>query len=320
MTRTALITGISGQDGAYLSQLLLKKSYRVIGLAPRRGSDMFWRLRDLGVADDVRIEYADLNDAASVQRIIAREQPHEFYNLAAQSFVGTSWEQPVHTGLIGGIGVTHCLEAIRQTSAHTRFYQASTSEMFGKIQAPRQSESTPFYPRSPYGVAKLYGHWITVNYRESFGLHASSGILFNHESPLRGEEFVTRKISLAVARIKSGLQDKLYLGNLDAKRDWGFAGDYVEAMWLMLQQDNADDYVVASGMTHSVRDFCEAAFSHVGLDYRQHVEIDPQFMRPAEVDVLLGDPGKANRQLGWQARTGFETLVAMMVDADLRRC
>ena len=320
MTRTALITGVSGQDGAYLSQLLLKKSYRVIGLAPRRGSDMFWRLRDLGVADDVRIEYADLNDAASVQRIIAREQPHEFYNLAAQSFVGTSWEQPVHTGLIGGIGVTHCLEAIRQTSAHTRFYQASTSEMFGKIQAPRQSESTPFYPRSPYGVAMLYGHWITVNYRESFGLHASSGILFNHESPLRGEEFVTRKISLAVARIKSGLQDKLYLGNLDAKRDWGFAGDYVEAMWLMLQQDNADDYVVASGMTHSVRDFCEAAFSHVGLDYRQHVEIDPQFMRPAEVDVLLGDPGKANRQLGWQARTGFETLVAMMVDADLRRC
>lgn len=320
MTRTALITGISGQDGAYLSQWLLKKNYRVIGLAPRRGSDMFWRLRDLGVGDDVRIEYADLNDAASVQRIIAREQPHEFYNLAAQSFVGTSWEQPVHTGLIGAIGVTHCLEAIRQTSPHTRFYQASTSEMFGKIQAPRQSESTPFYPRSPYGVAKLYGHWITVNYRESFGLHASSGILFNHESPLRGEEFVTRKISLAVARIKSGLQDKLHLGNLDAKRDWGFAGDYVEAMWLMLQQDNADDYVVASGMTHSVRDFCEAAFSHVGLDYRRYVEIDPQFMRPAEVDVLLGDPGKANRQLGWQARTGFETLVSMMVETDLARC
>ncbi|MBL8311608.1 MAG: GDP-mannose 4,6-dehydratase [Burkholderiales bacterium] len=319
MTRTALITGISGQDGAYLARLLLDKSYRVVGLAPRRGSDMFWRLRTLGVADDVRIEYADLNDAASVQRIVAREQPQEFYNLAAQSFVGTSWEQPVHTGLIGGIGVTHCLEAIRQTSPHTRFYQASTSEMFGKIQAPKQSETTPFYPRSPYGVAKLYGHWITINYRESFGLHASSGILFNHESPLRGVEFVTRKISLAAARIKLGLQDKLFLGNLDARRDWGFAGDYVDAMWRMLQQEAPDDYVVATGVAHSVRDFCEAAFSHLGLDYQRYVEVDPQFLRPAEVDVLLGDPAKAQARLGWSPQTNLKTLVTMMVDADLQR-
>lgn len=319
MTKTALITGVTGQDGAYLAQLLLQKGYEVHGLVARRSTDTRWRLRELGIEGDVRYIEGDLADACSVQRALLKSTPDEVYNLGAQSFVGTSWDQPVTTGVVDGLGVTHVLEAIRQFRPETRFYQASTSEMFGLIQAERQSETTPFYPRSPYGVAKLYGHWITVNYRESFGLHASSGILFNHESPLRGIEFVTRKVTDAVARIKLGKQKELRLGNVDAKRDWGFAGDYVEAMWLMLQQDKADDYVVATGMTTSVRDMCEIAFRHVGLQVNDHLVIDPAFFRPAEVDVLLGDPGKAKRQLGWSPKTSLEQLITMMVDADLRR-
>lgn len=319
MTKKALITGISGQDGAYLARLLLDKGYHVIGIAPRRGSDAFWRLREVGVAEEIAIEYADMNDGGSLLRLIQREQADEFFNLAAQSFVGTSWDQPINTAMVGALGVTQCLEALRHTSPHTRFYQASTSEMFGKIQQERQSEITPFYPRSPYGVAKLYGHWITVNYRESFGLHASSGILFNHESPLRGEEFVTRKITLAAARIKLGLQKELVLGNLEAKRDWGFAGDYVDAMWRMLQQSTPSDYVVASGQTATVREFCRLAFEAVDLNYKDYVKTSDAFLRPAEVDVLIGDPSKAKQQLGWSATTTLAELVRMMVEADLRR-
>jgi GDPmannose 4,6-dehydratase len=319
MTKTALITGVTGQDGAYLAQWLLQKGYEVYGFVARRSSDTRWRLRELGIEGDIRYIDGDLADGCSVQRAILKSKPQEVYNLGAQSFVGTSWDQPVTTGVVDGLGVTHVLEAIRQFSPETRFYQASTSEMFGLIQAERQSETTPFYPRSPYGVAKLYGHWITVNYRESFGLHASSGILFNHESPLRGIEFVTRKVTDAVARIKLGKQRELRLGNIDAKRDWGFAGDYVEAMWLMLQQDKPDDYVVATGSTTSVRDMCEIAFRHVGLQMEEHLVIDPAFFRPAEVDILLGDPGKAGRQLGWSPKTSLQDLVIMMVEADLRR-
>ncbi|HCU0573390.1 TPA: GDP-mannose 4,6-dehydratase, partial [Pseudomonas aeruginosa] len=311
--------GITGQDGAYLAKLLLEKGYRVHGLVARRSSDTRWRLRELGIEGDIQYEDGDMADACSVQRAVIKAQPQEVYNLAAQSFVGASWNQPVTTGVVDGLGVTHLLEAIRQFSPETRFYQASTSEMFGLIQAERQDENTPFYPRSPYGVAKLYGHWITVNYRESFGLHASSGILFNHESPLRGIEFVTRKVTDAVARIKLGKQQELRLGNVDAKRDWGFAGDYVEAMWLMLQQDKADDYVVATGVTTTVRDMCQIAFEHVGLDYRDFLKIDPAFFRPAEVDVLLGNPAKAQRVLGWKPRTSLDELIRMMVEADLRR-
>lgn len=319
MNKNALITGITGQDGAYLAKLLLEKGYKVFGLVARRSSDTSWRLRELDVADDIEFIEGDLADACSVQRAVIKSKPDEVYNLGAQSFVGSSWDQPVTTGIVDGLGVTHVLEAIRQFSPESRFYQASTSEMFGLIQAERQDESTPFYPRSPYGVAKLYGHWITVNYRESFDLHASSGILFNHESPLRGIEFVTRKVTDAVARIKLGKQQELRLGNIDAKRDWGFAGDYVEAMWLMLQQDQADDYVVATGQTASVRDMCSLAFEQVGLNYRDHVVTDPRFFRPAEVDVLLGNPAKAKRQLGWSAKTTLAELIAMMVEADLRR-
>lgn len=319
MNKHALITGVTGQDGAYLAKLLLDKGYRVYGLVARRSSDTSWRLRELGIANDIEFIDGDLADACSIQRAVIRSQPSEIYNLGAQSFVGSSWDQPVTTGIVDGLGVTHMLEAIRQFSPETRFYQASTSEMFGLIQAERQDESTPFYPRSPYGVAKLYGHWITVNYRESFNLHASSGILFNHESPLRGIEFVTRKVTDAVARIKLGKQKELRLGNIDAKRDWGFAGDYVEAMWLMLQQNQADDYVVATGKTATVRDMCSLAFEQVGLNYEDHVVVDPRFFRPAEVDVLLGNPSKAKRQLGWSARTSLADLIAMMVEADLRR-
>ncbi len=319
MTKRALVTGITGQDGAYLSKLLLEKGYEVYGLTARRSTDTSWRLRELGIHGDIRFLEGDLADACSVQRAVLKSTPDEVYNLGAQSFVGTSWDQPVTTGVVDGLGVTHVLEAIRQFRPETRFYQASTSEMFGLIQAELQDETTPFYPRSPYGVAKLYGHWITVNYRESFGLHASSGILFNHESPLRGIEFVTRKVTDAVARIKLGKQKELRLGNIDAKRDWGFAGDYVEAMWLMLQQDKADDYVVATGITTTVRDMCRLAFAHVGLDYQDHVVIDPQFFRPAEVDVLLGNPAKAKAKLGWAPKTGLEELITSMVEADLRR-
>lgn len=319
MNKHALITGVTGQDGAYLAKLLLDKGYKVYGLVARRSSDTSWRLRELDIANDIELIEGDLADACSVQRAVIKSCPAEIYNLGAQSFVGSSWDQPVTTGIVDGLGVTHVLEAIRQFSPETRFYQASTSEMFGLIQAERQDESTPFYPRSPYGVAKLYGHWITVNYRESFNLHASSGILFNHESPLRGIEFVTRKVTDAVARIKLGKQKELRLGNIDAKRDWGFAGDYVEAMWLMLQQDQPDDYVVATGQTATVRDMCSLAFERVGLNYQDHVVIDPRFFRPAEVDVLLGNPSKAKRQLGWSARTSLADLIAMMVEADLRR-
>ena len=319
MTKSALITGVTGQDGAYLAKLLLAKGYEVHGLVARRSSDTRWRLRELGVEQSIRFIEGDLADAGSVQRAVIKAKPAELYNLGAQSFVATSWDQPVTTAMVDGLGVTHALEAIRQFSPETRFYQASTSEMFGLIQAERQDESTPFYPRSPYGVAKLYGHWITVNYRESFGLHASSGILFNHESPLRGIEFVTRKVTDAVARIKLGKQKELRLGNIDAQRDWGFAGDYVEAMWLMLQQERADDYVVATGVTTTVREMCKLAFEHVGLDYQEHVVIDPQFFRPAEVDVLLGCADKAERELGWKPKTSLAELIQMMVDADLRR-
>lgn len=319
MTKSALITGLTGQDGAYLAKLLLDKGYKVHGLVARRSSDTRWRLRELGIESQINYLEGDLADACSVQRAVLKAKPDELYNLGAQSFVGSSWDQPVTTGIVDGLGVTHALEAIRQFSPHTRFYQASTSEMFGLIQAERQDENTPFYPRSPYGVAKLYGHWITVNYRESFDLHASSGILFNHESPLRGIEFVTRKVTDAVARIKLGKQRELRLGNIDAKRDWGFAGDYVEAMWLMLQQDKADDYVVATGVTTTVREMCRIAFAHVEMDYQEHVVIDPAFFRPAEVEVLLGNPGKAERVLGWKPKTSLDTLIQSMVEADLKR-
>ncbi len=319
MTRAALITGVTGQDGAYLAKLLLEKGYEVHGLVARRSSDSRWRLRELGIEDQIRYQEGNLADACSIQRAVIKSKPQEIYNLGAQSFVGSSWDQPVTTGVVDGLGVTHVLEAIRQFCPDTRFYQASTSEMFGLIQAERQDENTPFYPRSPYGVAKLYGHWITVNYRESFQLHASSGILFNHESPLRGIEFVTRKVTDAVARIKLGKQRELRLGNIDAQRDWGFAGDYVEAMWLMLQQDTADDYVIATGVTTTVRDMCQLAFACVGLNYEERVVIDPQFFRPAEVDVLLGNPDKAGRQLGWKPGTSLDQLIGMMVEADLYR-
>ena len=317
--KNALITGITGQDGAYLAKLLLEKGYQVFGLHARRSTDTLWRLRHLGVEADVQLIDGDLTDLSSLIRAMEKSQAEEVYNLGAQSFVGTSWEQPLLTAQVTGVGTVNVLEAVRIVNRRARFYQASTSEMFGLIQETRQSESTPFYPRSPYGVAKLYGHWMTVNYRESFGMHASSGILFNHESPLRGIEFVTRKVTDAVARIKLGKQSELRLGNIDARRDWGFAGDYVEAMWLMLQQDAPDDYVVATGETTTVRDMCRLAFAHVGLDYANSVVIDPQFYRPAEVDVLLGNPEKAQKKLGWKAKTDLETLISMMVDADMAR-
>ena len=314
-----MITGITGQDGAYLARLLLEKGYAVYGLHARRSTDTLWRLRHLGVEQEVRLLAGDITDLPSLIRCMEKSGATEVYNLAAQSFVGTSWEQPVITSNVTGLGVLNMLEAIRIVNPHARFYQASTSEMFGLIQEPVQSETTPFYPRSPYGVAKLYGHWMTVNYRESFSLHASSGILFNHESPLRGIEFVTRKVTDAVARIKHGQQNDLRLGNIDVQRDWGFAGDYVEAMWLMLQQDVGDDYVIATGVTTTVREMCETAFSHVGLKYEDYVVIDPLFYRPAEVEILLGNPAKAREKLGWTAKTGFEKLIIEMVDADMFR-
>ena len=319
MNKTALITGITGQDGAYLSQLLLSKGYRVVGLTPRRGSDTMWRLRELRVLERIEIAYGDVTDMGSVLGIVGRYLPDEVYNLAAQSFVGASWDQPVHTANVNAVGAVNLLESIRLRHPKARFYQASTSEMFGKAQSPIQSESTPFYPRSPYGVAKLYAHWITVNYRESFGLHASSGILFNHESPLRGIEFVTRKVTDAVARIKLGKADRVSLGNLDAQRDWGYAADYVEGMWRMLQQDAPDDYVIASGISTTIREMCGIAFGHVGLDWERHVVVDASLLRPAEVDVLLGDASKAREKLGWRTSTDLARLLGMMVEADLRR-
>jgi GDPmannose 4,6-dehydratase len=320
MAPRALITGITGQDGSYLAELLLAKDYEVIGMVRRSSTTNFERIahiQDKLILDPYTAS-GDLLDEASLIAIISEHRPNEVYNLAAQSFVQTSFNQPVLTGEITGLGVTRMLDAIRIVDPDIRFYQASSSEMFGKVQAVPQVETTPFYPRSPYGCAKLYGHWITVNYRESYGLHGTSGILFNHESPRRGLEFVTRKITDAVARIKLGLQTDLKLGNLDAERDWGFAGDYVEAMWLMLQQDEPDDYVVATGETHSVRRFCEIAFGHVGLKWEDHVKTDEKFMRPAEVDLLIGDPAKAEKKLGWKRKCSFEDLVTMMVDADMK--
>lgn len=315
---TALVTGITGQDGAYLAQLLLEKGYHVVGAFRRASLVSTARLDALGITDDVELVPFDLTDHGNMRRTIERSEPNEIYNLAAQSFVGVSFEQPVTTGEITGVGVVRLLEAIREVNPHIRFYQASTSEMFGKAPAP-QSEETLFYPRSPYAASKLYAHWTTVNYRESYGMHASSGILFNHESPLRGAEFVTRKITLAAARIKHGLQNDLKLGNLEAKRDWGYAKEYVEAMYLMLQSPDPDDYVIATGETHSVRDFVEAAFEAADLDWENHVVTDPAFLRPAEVDLLLGDRTKAKEKLGWEPKTSFEDLVGLMVEADLKR-
>lgn len=320
-SKIAFITGVTGQDGAYLSKFLLEKGYEVHGLLRRSASaDVVGsRLKWLGIADKIVLHDGNLTDLSGLIRVLQDVRPAEVYNLAAQSFVKSSWQQPLLTGNVTGIGAANVLEAVRITCPETRFYQASSSEMFGLIQEPIQSEKTPFYPRSPYAAAKLYAHWMTVNYRESFGLHASSGILFNHESPLRGIEFVTRKITDAVARIKLGLQDKLALGNLDAKRDWGHARDYVEAMWLMVQQDTASDYVVATGKTVSVRDFCKLAFEHAGLNMEDHVSIDERFLRPAEVEVLHGNPTKAKEKLGWEAKTSLKELVIEMVEADLER-
>ncbi len=315
MKKTALVTGITGQDGSYLAEFLLEKGYRVVGMVRRSSSEKFDRIAHLG--DRIEICQADLLDQYSIIRLVEDVQPDEVYNLAAMSFVPTSWTQPVLTAEFTAVGVTRMLEAVRAVNPKIRFYQASSSEMFGKVKEIPQTETTPFHPRSPYGVAKAYGHWITVNYRESYDMYAVSGILFNHESPRRGLEFVTRKVSHAAARIKLGLSSKLPMGNLDAKRDWGFAGDYVQAMWLMLQQDEPDDFVVATGETHSVRELVEIAFSHVGLDYRKHVLLDERFMRPAEVDLLIGDPVKAKRILGWEPIVSFEQLVHMMVDADM---
>lgn len=317
--KSALITGITGQDGAYLAQLLLNKGYKVYGLMARRSTSTIWRLQYLGIDGQVELVDGDLTDLSSIIRAINIAKPSEVYNLGAQSFVATSWQQPLLTAQATGIGALNVLEAIRLIDPEIRFYQASTSEMFGLIQEAVQSEKTPFYPRSPYGVAKLFAHWTTVNYRESFNLFASSGILFNHESPLRGIEFVTRKVTDAVAKIKLGVQMELRLGNIDAKRDWGFAGDYVEAMWLMLQQAQPDDYVVATGRTTTVRDMCKIAFSHVNLNYEDYVVIDPKFYRPAEVEVLLGNPAKAKEKLRWEAKTSLDELIKMMVDADLKR-
>lgn len=319
MSKKAFITGITGQDGAYLAKLLLDKGYEVYGLMARRSTDTLWRLQYLGVDSHVQLLDGDLTDLSSLIRGMEKSKASEVYNLGAQSFVGTSWGQPVLTANVTGVGALNVLEAVRLVNPEARFYQASTSEMYGLIQEAQQSESTPFYPRSPYAAAKLYAHWMTVNYRESFGLHASSGILFNHESPLRGIEFVTRKVTDAVARIKHGLQKELRLGNIDAKRDWGYAADYVQAMWLMLQQDKPDDFVIATGYTTTVRDMCRIAFECVGLKHEDHVVVDPQLYRPAEVETLLGNPAKAKEKLGWSPQTDLKTLISMMVEADLAR-
>jgi GDPmannose 4,6-dehydratase len=321
LAKTALITGITGQDGAYLAQFLLAKGYEVHGLVRRSSSAdvTLTKLNWLGIASDVHIVDGNLRDLSGLIRTFRDVKPDEVYNLAAQSFVKSSWQQPILTSEVTGLGVTNVLEAVRLEQPGARFYQASSSEMFGLVREPVQSETTPFHPRSPYGVAKLYGHWITVNYRESFGLHASSGILFNHESPLRGIEFVTRKVTDAVARIKLGMAAELRLGNIDARRDWGHSRDYVRAMWLMLQQDSPDDYVIATGRTTTVRDMCRIAFEHVGLEAERHLVIDPALFRPAEVDVLLGDPSKAKAKLGWEAKITLEDMIREMVDADMQR-
>ena len=317
MAKRALITGVSGQDGSYLAELLLDKGYEVWGIVRRLSAENYERINH--ILDRIHLVQGDLLDQSSLASALVQAEPDEVYNLAAQSFVPTSWTQPVLTAEFTAVGVTRLLEAIRTVNPKIRFYQASSSEMYGKVRAVPQAEDTPFYPRSPYGVAKAYGHFITVNYRESYDMHCTSGILFNHESPRRGIEFVTRKVSDGVARIKLGLQTELAMGNLDAQRDWGFAGDYVDAMWRMLQQDKADDYVIATGETHSVERLVEVAFGHVGLDWRDYVVLDERFVRPAEVDLLVGDPSKAATQIGWNPSVSFEELVAIMVDADLAR-
>lgn len=324
MNKRALITGITGQDGSYLTELLLAKGYDVYGIIRRSSSFNTGRIDHLyqdphEYGRRLNLIYGDLNDASSLNKILRDVQPDEIYNLGAQSHVRVSFDIPEYTAEVAGLGTLRLLEAIRETGVKTRFYQASSSELYGKVQEVPQKETTPFYPRSPYAVAKLYAYWITVNYRESYGLFACNGILFNHESPRRGETFVTRKVTKAAASIYLGLQDKLYLGNLDAKRDWGFAGDYVEAMWLMLQQDEAEDFVIATGETHSIRELLDEAFGHLGLDWKNHVEIDPRYYRPAEVDLLIGDPSKARHKLGWQPKVDFKQLVTMMVDADLEK-
>ena len=318
MTKRALITGLTGQDGSYLAEFLLDQGYEVLGMVRRTSTVTFERIRH--IQDRVELVQGDLLDQTSLLQLVSDYRPHEVYNLAAQSFVPTSWSQPVFTGDVTGLGVTRMLEAVRVVDPKgIRFYQASSSEMFGKVREVPQRETTPFYPRSPYGVAKVYGHWIAINYRESYDMFVCSGILFNHESPRRGLEFVTRKVTHGAARIKLGLADELRLGNLDSRRDWGYAGDYVRAMWLMLQQDEADDYVVGTGETHSVGELVEVAFAAAGLDWRQHVVQDPRFYRPAEVDMLVSDPSKAREKLGWEPEVGFEELVRMMVEADLCR-
>ena len=317
--KTALITGITGQDGAYLAQFLLGKGYRVYGTYRRLSTPNFWRLRALGIMDKIDLISFDLHDQSSMISVIKKTTPHEVYNLAAQSFVGASFEQPISTGEITGLGVTRLIDTIKAISPNSKFYQASSSEMFGLVQQVPQTESTPFYPRSPYAAAKLYAHWITVNYREAYKLYACSGILFNHESPLRGLEFVTRKITNAVAKIKVGLQKDLYLGNLDAKRDWGYAPDFIEAQWLMLQQDIPEDFVIATGEAHTVREFAELAFKEVDLDYKDYVRTDPKLFRPSEVDLLVGDPSYAKKKLGWKPKVMFKELVKIMVQADLEK-
>src|SRR6188508_2330968 len=317
MSKRAVITGITGQDGSYLAELLLANGYEVIGVVRRSSAPNYWRIEHL--LDRITLRPADLLDQLSLLRLIQDVKPHEFYNLAAMSFVPASWDQPLLTGDFNAMGVTRVLEAIRQVDPGIRIYQASSSEMYGRVREVPQTELTPFYPRSPYGVSKVFGHYITVNYRESYGIFAVSGILFNHESPRRGIEFVTRKVTDGVARIKLGLADHIGLGNLDACRDWGFAGDYVRAMWLMLQQDKADDYVIATGISHSVRQLVETAFGHAGLDWKKHIGIDPAFLRPAEVDLLIGNASKARADLGWVPKVGFEGLIRMMVDADVER-
>jgi GDPmannose 4,6-dehydratase len=316
MTKRALITGITGQDGSYLAEFLLGKGYQVFGLVRRSSTYPFTRIRH--IQDRITLISGDMTDQSSLQQALVEAEPDEVYNLAAQSFVQTSWPQAVFTGDVTALGVTRLLDAIRHVNKAIRFYQASSSEIFGKVQEVPQRESTPFYPRSPYGVAKVYGHWITVNYRESYGMHATSGILFNHESPRRGYEFVTRKVTYATAKIKLGLTHELRLGNLDSQRDWGFAGDYVQAMWLMLQQDAPDDYVIATGETHTVQKLVETAFGHVDLDWKKFVVQDPAFMRPAEVDLLVGDASKAGRVLGWEPSVNFTELIHMMVDSDIK--
>jgi GDPmannose 4,6-dehydratase len=316
MTKTALITGITGQDGSYLAEFLLDQGYRVVGMIRRSSTVTFGRIEH--IQDRIALAHGDLLDQTSLNDIMGEYKPDEIYNLAAQSFVPVSWKQPVLTGEFTALGVTRMLEAMRSMAPEARFYQASSSEMFGKVREVPQNEQTPFYPRSPYGVAKVYGHWITINYRESYDLFACSGILFNHESPRRGLEFVTRKVTHGVAQIKLGLAQELHLGNLESRRDWGFAGDYVKAMWMMLQQDQPDDYVVGMGETHSVRELCKVAFDYAGLNWEDHVVSDPVFYRPAEVDLLVSDPSKARKELGWKAEVSFEELIQMMVDADLK--